>query len=78
MVSHGRLQPPNDGWIIFLGYPINDEVANIITAQLLFLDSTDRHRDIQMYINSPGGSVYSGLGVYDTMQCLPPMSRPFA
>ena len=42
--------------IIFLGYPINDEVANIITAQLLFLDSTDRHRDIQMYINSPGGS----------------------
>jgi ATP-dependent Clp protease protease subunit len=44
--------------IIFLGYPINDEVANIITAQLLFLDSTDRHRDIQMYINSPGGSVY--------------------
>jgi ATP-dependent Clp protease protease subunit len=54
--------------IIFLGYPINDEVANIVTAQLLFLDSTDRSRDIQMYINSPGGSVYSGLGVYDTMQ----------
>ena len=53
--------------IIFLGYPINDEVANIVTAQLLFLDSTDRQRDIQMYINSPGGSVYSGLGVYDTM-----------
>src|SRR6478735_11498078 len=58
--------------IIFLGYPINDEVANIITAQLLFLDSTDRHRDIQMYINSPGGSVYSGLGVYDTMQYVTP------
>src|SRR6201986_3612817 len=58
--------------IIFLGYPINDEVANIITAQLLFLDSTDRHRDIQMYINSPGGSVYSGLGVYDTMQYVIP------
>jgi ATP-dependent Clp protease protease subunit len=58
--------------IIFLGYPINDEVANIITAQLLFLDSTDRHRDIQMYINSPGGSVHSGLGVYDTMQYVTP------
>jgi ATP-dependent Clp protease protease subunit len=58
--------------IIFLGYPISDEVANIITAQLLFLDSTDRHRDIQMYINSPGGAVYSGLGVYDTMQYVTP------
>lgn len=58
--------------IIFLGYPISDEVANIVTAQLLFLDSTDRTRDIQMYINSPGGSVYSGLGVYDTMQYVTP------
>ncbi len=58
--------------IIFLGYPINDEVANIVTAQLLFLESTDRTRDIQMYINSPGGSVYSGLGVYDTMQYITP------
>ena len=58
--------------IIFLGYPINDEVANIITAQLLFLDSTDRTRDINMYINSPGGSVYAGLGVYDTMQFVAP------
>lgn len=58
--------------IIFLGYPINDEVANIVTAQLLFLDSTDRSRDINMYINSPGGSVYSGLGVYDTMQYVSP------
>src|SRR3982074_291969 len=58
--------------IIFLGYPINEEVANIVTAQLLFLDSTDRHRDIQMYINCPGGSVYSGLGVYDTMQYVTP------
>ncbi|PWT97301.1 MAG: ATP-dependent Clp protease proteolytic subunit [Bacteroidetes bacterium] len=56
--------------IIFLGYPISDEVGNIVTAQLLFLDSTDRSRDIQMYINSPGGSVYAGLGVYDTMQYL--------
>jgi ATP-dependent Clp protease protease subunit len=58
--------------IIFLGYPINDEVANIITAQLLFLDSTDRTRDINMYINSPGGSVYAGLGIYDTMQYVTP------
>lgn len=58
--------------IIFLGYPINDEVANIVTAQLLFLDSTDRTRDINMYINSPGGSVYAGLGLYDTMQYVSP------
>lgn len=58
--------------IIFLGYPINDEVANIVTAQLLFLDSTDRTRDINMYINSPGGVVYSGLGMYDTMQYVSP------
>jgi ATP-dependent Clp protease protease subunit len=58
--------------IIFLGYPINDEIANIVTAQLLFLDSTDRGRDINMYINSPGGAVYSGLGVYDTMQYVSP------
>ncbi|OYW20749.1 MAG: ATP-dependent Clp protease proteolytic subunit [Sphingobacteriales bacterium 12-47-4] len=58
--------------IIFLGYPINDEVANIVTAQLLFLDSTDRGRDINMYINSPGGSVYAGMGVYDTMQYVAP------
>lgn len=58
--------------IIFLGYPIMDEVANIVTAQLLFLESTDRSRDIQMYINSPGGSVYAGLGMYDTMQFVSP------
>lgn len=58
--------------IIFLGYPINDEVANIVTAQLLFLESTDRTRDIQMYINCPGGSVYAGLGMYDTMQFITP------
>ncbi len=58
--------------IIFLGYPINDEVANIVTAQLLFLDSTDRVRDINMYINSPGGSVYAGLGLYDTIQYVTP------
>lgn len=58
--------------IIFLGEPINDYVANIVTAQLLFLESTDRTRDIQMYINSPGGSVYAGLGIYDTMQIVSP------
>lgn len=58
--------------IIFLGEPVDDYVANIVTAQLLFLDSTDRARDIQMYINSPGGSVYSGLGIYDTMQFVSP------
>src|SRR3954464_7165575 len=58
--------------IIFLGYPVTDEVANIITAQLLFLESTDRTRDIQLYINSPGGSVYAGLGMYDTMQFVTP------
>lgn len=58
--------------IIFLGYPISDEVANIVTAQLLFLESTDRNRDIQMYINSPGGSVYAGMGMYDTMQFITP------
>ena len=58
--------------IIFLGYPINDEVANIVIAQLLFLDSADRTRDINMYINSPGGGVHSGLGVYDTMQYVSP------
>lgn len=58
--------------IIFLGEPINDYVANIITAQMLFLESVDRSRDIQMYINSPGGSVYAGFGVYDTMQFISP------
>lgn len=58
--------------IIFLGEPINDYVANIVTAQLLFLESTDRTRDIQMYINSPGGGVYAGLGIYDTMQIVNP------
>jgi ATP-dependent Clp protease protease subunit len=58
--------------IIFLGYPVNDEVANIITAQLLFLESTDRSRDVQLYINSPGGGVYAGLGLYDTMQFVNP------
>lgn len=54
--------------ILFLGVPIDDDVANIIQAQLLFLESTDPLKDIQIYINSPGGSVYAGLGIYDTMQ----------
>lgn len=58
--------------IIFMGDPVTDYVANIITAQLLFLESVDRARDIQMYINSPGGSVYAGLGIYDTMQLVAP------
>ncbi len=54
--------------IIFLGLPIDDYVANIIQAQLLFLESSDPGKDIQIYFNSPGGSVYAGLGIYDTMQ----------
>ncbi|MCK9446087.1 ATP-dependent Clp protease proteolytic subunit [bacterium] len=54
--------------IVFLGCGIDDTVANIIQAQLLFLESVDSNKDIQMYINSPGGQVYSGLGIYDTMQ----------
>jgi ATP-dependent Clp protease protease subunit len=58
--------------IIFLGTGINDQVANIIQAQLLFLESTDASKDIQIYINSPGGSVYAGLGIYDTMQFIKP------
>lgn len=58
--------------IIFLGVPIYDDVANIIQAQLLFLESQDSERDIQIYMNTPGGSVYAGLGIYDTMQYLKP------
>lgn len=58
--------------IIFLGMGINDQVANIVQAQLLFLESTDAKKDIQIYINSPGGSVYAGLGIYDTMQLIQP------
>jgi ATP-dependent Clp protease protease subunit len=58
--------------IIFLGTPVSDQVANIIQAQLLFLASTDSSKDIQIYINSPGGSVYAGLGIYDTMQFIKP------
>ncbi len=58
--------------IIFLGTAIDDHVANIIQAQLLFLQSADPKRDIQIYINSPGGSVYAGFGIYDTMQLISP------
>jgi ATP-dependent Clp protease, protease subunit len=58
--------------IIFLGVAINDYVANIIQAQLLFLDSTDPKKDIHIYLNTPGGSIYAGLGIYDTMQYLTP------
>lgn len=58
--------------IIFLGVPIDDHVANIIQAQLLFLESVDPGKDIQIYLNTPGGSVYAGLGIYDTMQYIKP------
>ncbi len=58
--------------IIFLGTPIDDQIANIVQAQLLFLESTEPGKDIQIYLNSPGGSVYPGLGIYDTMQYIGP------
>ncbi len=58
--------------IIFLGVTINDYVANIIQAQLLFLESVDSKKDIQIYLNTPGGAVYAGLGIYDTMQYIQP------
>ena len=58
--------------IIFLGTGIDDHIANIIQAQLLFLESADANKDIQIYLNSPGGSVYAGLGIYDTMQYIKP------
>ncbi|HLW41473.1 MAG TPA: ATP-dependent Clp endopeptidase proteolytic subunit ClpP [Flavobacterium sp.] len=58
--------------IIFMGTGVDDYVANIITAQLLFLESVDASKDISIYINSPGGSVYAGLGIYDTMQFVKP------
>lgn len=58
--------------IIFLGVPVDDYVANIIQAQLLFLESVDSKKDIQIYLNTPGGSVYAGLGIYDTMQYIAP------
>ena len=58
--------------IIFIGTPIDDHVANLVIAQLLFLQSEDPTRDVQIYINSPGGSVYAGLAIYDTMQHIQP------
>jgi len=58
--------------IIFLGVPINDQVSNIVQGQLLFLQSVDPKRDIQIYLNTPGGGVYAGLGIYDTMQLVSP------
>jgi ATP-dependent Clp protease protease subunit len=61
--------------IVFLGYPINDDVANLVTAQFLFLESEDPEKEINFYINSPGGSVTAGLAIYDTMQFIkPPVS----
>ena len=56
--------------IIFLGTPINDQVANVIVAQLLFLDNENPEKDIQLYVNSPGGVIYSGMAIYDTMQLI--------
>ncbi len=64
--------------IIFLGTPIDDQVANVIVAQLLYLNREDPDRDIQMYINSPGGQIYAGLAVYDTMKMLPNKISTFA
>ncbi|MDX6484522.1 MAG: ATP-dependent Clp protease, protease subunit, partial [Gaiellaceae bacterium] len=58
--------------IIFLGTPIDDQIANLIIAQLIHLESEDPEKDIQIYINSPGGQVYSGLAIYDTMQYIKP------
>jgi ATP-dependent Clp protease, protease subunit len=58
--------------IIFFGSQVDDYIANIVVAQLLFLESTDAKKDVMMYINSPGGSVYAGMGVYDTMQYIRP------
>ena len=59
--------------IIFFGMPVDDQIANIVVAQLLFLESADPKKDILMYINSPGGSVYAGMGIYDTMQYVRPV-----
>jgi ATP-dependent Clp protease protease subunit len=64
--------------IIFLGTPINDQVANLIVAQLLFLNREDPNQDIQLFINSPGGSVYAGLAIYDTMQMIEANVSTFA
>src|SRR6266478_2192677 len=61
--------------IIFLGTPIDDQVANLVVAQLLHLESEDPEKDISLYVNSPGGSVYAGLAIYDTMQFVKPDVR---
>ena len=58
--------------IVFLGTPVDDQIANLIVAQLLHLESEDPDKDISLYINSPGGSVYAGLAIYDTMQFIKP------
>ncbi len=64
--------------IVFLGTPITDQVANLIVAQLLYLNSEDPNRDIQMFINSPGGSIYAGLAIYDTMKMIDAPVSTFA
>lgn len=64
--------------IIFLGTPINDQVANLIVAQLLWLSREDPEREIQMYINSPGGQIYAGLAIYDTMRIVPAPVHTYA
>jgi ATP-dependent Clp protease protease subunit len=64
--------------IIFLGTPINDQVANLIVAQLIFLSREDPEREIQMYIHSPGGQIYAGLAIYDTMQIIPAPVHTYA
>lgn len=64
--------------IVFLGTPINDQVANLIVAQLLFLNREDPEREIQMYINSPGGQIYAGLAIYDTMHMIPAPVHTYA
>ena len=58
--------------IVFLGQPVDDQIANLVIAQLLHLESVDPDKDISLYINSPGGSIYAGLGIYDTMQFIRP------
>src|SRR5439155_23571830 len=58
--------------IVFLGTPVDDQIANLIVAQLLHLESVDPDKDISLYINSPGGSIYAGLAIYDTMQFIKP------
>jgi len=58
--------------IVFIGSPINDNIANLVVAQMLFLESETPKKDINLYINSPGGSIYSGLAIYDTMQYIKP------